>query len=63
MRSRSRMVWVMPLRNSWRPVSKAERVGEQVGLLNQLVNRKLCPYSLSMFGVLRMGLPWAETSP
>ncbi len=62
-RSRSRIVCVTPFLNSCRPVRSADRVGEHVGLTWKSVNRTPSAWSLSRFGVLRTGLPWAETSP
>ena len=60
---RRELLGLMPKRNSWRPVRRAARVGAQVGEAWKFSKRTDCEWSLSRFGVFRIGLPWQERSP
>mgnify|MGYP000069554159 CR=1 FL=1 len=62
-RSRSRIVWVTPFRIGWRPVIRADRVGEQVGLTKNRVKRTLRSYRSSRWGVRIQGCPCRPTGP
>ena len=57
------MVWVTPDLNSCRPVRSAARVGAQVGLTWNEVNRRASRAKASTRGVFTTGLPWQEKSP
>ena len=56
------MVWLMPQRNSCRPVISAERVGAQVGLAKKRSKEVDSPRNLSSAGVFTFVLPCADRS-